>query len=62
MATGQEHNEAVHDPEPEAPARFPNRHEAGNQLAAVLTAYRDLDALVLGVPRGGVIVAAAVVR
>ena len=62
MATGQEHNEAVHDPEPEAPARFPNRHEAGNQLAAVLTAYRDADALVLGIPRGGVIVAAAVAR
>ena len=62
MTTGQENIEAVHDPEPEASARFPNRHEAGNQLAAVLTAYRDSDALVLGVPRGGVIVAAAVVR
>jgi putative phosphoribosyl transferase len=62
MTTGQENIEAVHDPEPEASARFPNRHEAGNQLAAVLTAYRDSDALVLGVPRGGVIVAAAVAR
>jgi putative phosphoribosyl transferase len=62
MTIGQENIEAVHDPEPEASARFPNRHEAGNQLAAVLTAYRDSDALVLGVPRGGVIVAAAVAR
>ena len=62
MTTGQENIEAVHYPESEASARFPNQHEAGNQLAAVLTAYRDLDALVLGVPRGGVIVAAAVVR
>src|SRR5215207_1979104 len=62
MTTGQENIEAVHDPEPEASARFPNRYEAGNQLAAVLTAYRDSDALVLGVPRGGVIVAAAVAR
>jgi predicted phosphoribosyltransferase len=62
MTTGQENNEAVHDSEPEASARFPNLHEAGNQLAAVLTAYRDSDALVLGVTRGGVIVAAAVAR
>jgi putative phosphoribosyl transferase len=62
MDTGQENNEAVHDREPEAPARFPNRHEAGDLLAAVLTAYRDTDALVLGIPRGGVIVAAAVAR
>jgi putative phosphoribosyl transferase len=62
MDTGQENNEALLNPEPEAPARFPNRHEAGDLLAAVLTAYRDTDALVLGLPRGGVIVAAAVAR
>jgi hypothetical protein len=62
MDTGQENNEALLNPEPEAPARFPNRHEAGDLLAAVLTAYRDTDALVLGIPRGGVIVAAAVAR
>lgn len=57
-----ENAEAVQDPEPEAPQRFPDRHAAGEQLAGALTAHRDTDALVLGIPRGGVIVAAAVAR
>lgn len=38
--------------------RFPNRAEAGRRLAERLTAYRDReDAIVLGLPRGGVPVA-----
>ena len=43
--------------------RFPNRREAGGRLAARLTAYRDRgDAIVLGLPRGGVPVAYEVAR
>jgi predicted phosphoribosyltransferase len=43
--------------------RFRNRAEAGRRLAAQLTAYaRRADAIVLGLPRGGVPVAAEVAR
>ncbi len=41
---------------------FPDRQAAGKQLAAVLLAYRDVAPLVLGIPRGGVPVAAEVAR
>jgi len=41
---------------------FKDRKEAGEVLAACLVAYRDRDALVLGIPRGGVPVAAEVAR
>jgi predicted phosphoribosyltransferase len=41
---------------------FPNRHAAGERLAAALVPYRDGDTLVLGIPNGGVLVAAAVAR
>jgi len=44
-------------------SKFQNRAEAGRQLAEKLTAYRgQRDAIVLGLPRGGVPVAAAVAR
>jgi putative phosphoribosyl transferase len=42
------------------PHPYTDRAEAGQRLAAALTAYRGTDALVLGIPRGGVPVAAAV--
>lgn len=35
---------------------FENRQEAGRALAAALLGYRDTDALVLAIPRGGVVV------
>jgi putative phosphoribosyl transferase len=41
---------------------FRDRADAGNRLAIRLTAYRGLGALVLGIPRGGVVVAAEVAR
>jgi putative phosphoribosyl transferase len=41
---------------------FRDREDAGAQLARRLAAYRGADVLVLGVPRGGVPVAAAVAR
>lgn len=41
---------------------FPNRQAAGERLAAALRPYRDDDPLILGIPRGGVPVAAAVAR
>jgi putative phosphoribosyl transferase len=41
---------------------FKDRKEAGEVLAECLAAYRDKDALVLGIPRGGVPVAAEVAR
>lgn len=40
--------------------RFANRHAAGDALADALSHYRGADALVLGLPRGGVVVAARV--
>jgi putative phosphoribosyl transferase len=42
------------------PPLFGDRKDAGRLLAAYLTTYRDRDALVLGIPRGGVPVAAEV--
>jgi putative phosphoribosyl transferase len=39
---------------------FRDRRDAGRQLAVALDEYRDRNALVLGLPRGGVVVAAEV--
>ena len=39
---------------------FRNRRDAGKQLGDALAAYRDRDPLVVGLPRGGVVVAAEV--
>ncbi|NOT06859.1 MAG: phosphoribosyltransferase [Gemmatimonadales bacterium] len=41
---------------------FLDRHDAGRQLAALLRPYRDEQPLVLGLPRGGVPIAAEVAR
>lgn len=41
---------------------FRDRMDAGRQLAERLAAYRGKEALVLGIPRGGVVVAAEVAR
>lgn len=42
---------------------FKNRQEAGKQLAGGLSLYKDgKDTVVLGIPRGGVVVAAAVAK
>ncbi|HYL22743.1 MAG TPA: phosphoribosyltransferase family protein [Gemmatimonadales bacterium] len=41
---------------------FRDRREAGDALAARLKGYRGTDVLVLGLPRGGVLVAAQVAR
>jgi predicted phosphoribosyltransferase len=41
-------------------ALFADRAEAGRKLAACFTSRTDLDAVVLGIPRGGVVVAAEV--
>lgn len=41
-------------------ALFADRREAGRELAAELAQWRGTDAVVLGIPRGGVVVAAAV--
>ena len=40
--------------------RFADRHAAGDWLADALSHYRGADVLVLGLPRGGVVVAARV--
>jgi len=40
--------------------QFANRHAAGDVLAEALAHYRGADLLVLGLPRGGVVVAARV--
>src|SRR3972149_2946917 len=42
------------------PPLFRDRKEAGQLLGGCLASYRDKDALVLGIPRGGVPVAAEV--
>jgi putative phosphoribosyl transferase len=44
------------------PDQFHNREDAGEQLGAALARFRGGDTVVLGVPRGGVIVAAQVAR
>ncbi len=41
---------------------FKDRKEAGRLLAAALEAYRDKNAVILGIPRGGVVVAREVAR
>ena len=41
---------------------FRDRHDAGERLAAHLARYRGKDVLVLGLPRGGVVVAAPVAQ
>ncbi|RJQ40704.1 MAG: phosphoribosyltransferase [Dehalococcoidia bacterium] len=41
---------------------FRDREEAGRLLAAALAAYRDKNPVVLGIPRGGVVVARQVAR
>jgi predicted phosphoribosyltransferase len=41
---------------------FADRAEAGTRLAAALEGFRESDAVVLGVPRGGVVVASEVAR
>lgn len=43
-------------------ALYRDRIEAGSALAALLAAYRERDALVVGIPRGGMVVAAEVAR
>jgi putative phosphoribosyl transferase len=43
-------------------ALFVDREAAGRELAESLTAWEGTDAVVLGIPRGGVVVAAAVAR
>ncbi|MHB8492117.1 MAG: phosphoribosyltransferase, partial [Solirubrobacteraceae bacterium] len=42
--------------------RFADRHDAGRQLAGLLERFRDERPVVLGIPRGGVPVAAEVAR
>ncbi len=41
---------------------FADRADAGRQLAGALEAHRRADAVVLGIPRGGIVVAAEVAR
>jgi len=43
-------------------ALFSNRDDAGRRLAAALERWRDAGAVVVGIPRGGVVVGAAVAR
>jgi putative phosphoribosyl transferase len=48
--------------EPDVAAHFHDRVDAGVRLGQHLTAYRGKHALVLGIPRGGIPVAAEVAR
>jgi putative phosphoribosyl transferase len=48
--------------EAEPAPSFPDRYAAGARLAAALLTYRGTNPLVLGIPRGGVLVAAEVAR
>ena len=41
---------------------FQNREEAGKELAKKLSAYKDAEAVVLALPRGGVVVGAIVAK
>jgi predicted phosphoribosyltransferase len=43
-------------------ARWPDRRVAGRELGEALTDYRDADPVVVGLPRGGVVVADEVAR
>ncbi len=66
-ATGKPRTGAItslEDPPTFAPdaVRFENRHDAGRRLAALLEPYRDERPVVVGIPRGGVPVAAEVAR
>jgi putative phosphoribosyl transferase len=54
-------DQARTDP-PDHGQRFANRHEAGRRLAALLERFREDNPLVVGIPRGGVPVAAEVAR
>ena len=47
---------------PNAKPPFANRQTAGERLAIALQRYRDADTLILGIPCGGVLVAAEVTR
>ncbi len=49
-------------PEPAERQRFIDRRDAGRRMAAVLDRFRDDDPVVVGIPRGGVPVAAEVAR
>src|SRR6185312_16768518 len=46
----------------EVSVRFRDRIDAGRRLATVLRRYRDPAPIVLGIPRGGVVVASEVAR
>ena len=48
--------------EPESEPVFANRQAAGKRLAGALVAFRDALPIVLGIPRGGVPVAAEIAR
>jgi len=50
------------DPPDDAVPSFRDREDAGTRLAERLAAHREANTLVLGIPRGGVPVAAAVAR
>ncbi|HBC92769.1 MAG TPA: phosphoribosyltransferase, partial [Pelotomaculum sp.] len=41
---------------------FRNRAEAGRQLADKLAGFTERDALILAIPRGGVVIAAEIAR